>query len=100
MNVQERHIQKGIKAENAYREWEQKWETLEKRIGGFPTKRHYSLISGSDDNGTIVWEREWASLAAMEAAYDKMFADPEATSLLSSAPGIENGERVELYVVW
>ena len=51
MAIQERHVQKGVKEENAYREWEQKWEALEKRIGGFPAKRHYSLMSGSEDIG-------------------------------------------------
>ncbi len=99
MQYQERHIQKGIKEEHAYREWEQKWEAVEKRLGGFPTKRHYVLISGREDSGTMVWEREWASLAAMEAAYDRLFADPEAMSLLAAGASIESGERIELYEV-
>jgi hypothetical protein len=100
MAIQERHVQKGVKEENAYREWEQKWEAIEKRIGGFPTKRHYVLISGNEDSGTMVWEREWASLATMEAAYDKTEADPEAISLFATGASIESGERIELYEVW
>jgi hypothetical protein len=100
MACQERRVQKGVKEENAYREWEQKWEAVEKRLGGFPTKKHYSLISGSDDFGTMVWEREWDSLAAMEAAYDRLFADPEAKSLGSNAPSIYSGERIEYYWAW
>jgi hypothetical protein len=96
MAMLERRIQKGAK-EDEYREWEKKWEVVEKRLGGFPTKRHYFLISGSDDFGTIVWEREWDSLAASEAAYNKLFEDPEASSLGAAAGSIYRGERIEYY---
>ena len=99
MAIQERRVQKGVKEEKAYLEWEQKWETIEKRLGGFPTKRHYSLISGSDDSGTVVWEREWDNFAAMEAGYGKLWADPEAQRLGASAAGIYSGERIEYYAV-
>ena len=100
MAILERRIQKVSKPEAEYREWEKKWEAIEKRLGGFPTKKHYFLISGSDDSGTMVWEREWASMAATEAAYDKMFADPEAQALGDAAASMVGSERMEYYFVW
>ena len=57
MAILERHVQFKIKNESTYREWEKAWEDLEARLGGFPTKRHYSLISGAEAQGTMVWER-------------------------------------------
>src|SRR6185436_12113376 len=99
MAIQERRVQKGIKDEKAYQEWEQKWEAIEGRLGGFPTKKHYYLLSGSDDSGTMVWEREWESFAAMEAAYDRLFAAIENQNLGASASSIYAGERTEYYIV-
>jgi hypothetical protein len=97
--ILERRVQKGVKEEKAYQEWEQKWQAIEERLGGFPAKRHYYLLSGSDDSGTMVWEREWDSFAAMEAAYDRLFAVPEAQSLGASVASIYAGERTEYYIV-
>ena len=93
----ERRVQKGIKDHKAYEEWEQKWETIEQRLGGFPAKRHYGLISGREDFGTVVWERDWPTMAAMEAAYDKSNVDSEANSLGSTASSLYNSERIEYY---
>jgi hypothetical protein len=99
MAMLERRIQKDPK-QDEYREWEKKWEAIEKRLGGFPAKRHYVLVSGSDDSGTIVWEREWDSFAASEVAYDKLFEDSEAQRLASTAASIYGGERIEFYTTW
>ena len=100
MAILERHVQFKVKNEQTYREWEKSWEDLEARIGGFPAKRHYWLMSGAESQGTMVWEREWASLAAMEAAYDKMFNDAEAQRLSGSFSELYDGERVEVYFAW
>ena len=78
MAILERHIQvleKGTR--EAYMEWEKKWEAIETRLGGFPTKKHYRAVAGSYDMNTVVWEREWESFTVMEAAYTRLFADPE-----------------------
>ncbi len=99
MAILERRIQLKIKSENTYGEWEKTWEGVERRLGDFPPKRHYSLIAGSEDVGTMVWEREWESFAVLEAAYDTMFADSEAQRLGQSAHEIYDGERVEYYFV-
>ena len=99
MPILERRVQLRIKSENTYRDWEKTWEGVEGRLGGFPPKRHYFLIAGSDDSGTMVWEREWESFAVMEAAYDRLFADSEAEHLGQRAQEIYDGERIEYYSV-
>ncbi len=99
MAILERHVQLKVKNDQRYHEWEQTWEAVETRLGGFPSKRHYYLISGSDVMGTMVWEREWESFAVMEAAYEKMLTDEEAQRLGNSSNDLYEGERVEHYVV-
>lgn len=99
MALLERHIQK-IRAPNLIKEWEQSWIALEKKVGGFPDKRYYELISGTDPMGTKVWEREWENFAAMEAAYTKMFQQgPEANSLNARSSEFVTEERLEFYGV-
>lgn len=99
MAILERRVQHKIKNQNAYREWEKTWEGIESRLGGFPPKRHYFLIAGPEDVGTMVWEREWESFAVMDAAYERLFADSEGQSLGERASEIYDGERMELYAV-
>jgi hypothetical protein len=72
-------------------------EAVEMRLGGFPTKRHLHPIADGS-NTLIVWEREWDSFAAMEAAYEKSGGDPE-TQALGDVPSAVVDERIELYVV-
>ena len=55
---------------------------------GFPTGKRYRAMVGPDIN-TFVYEAEWESLAAMEAAYEKWGADPQ-----SQALGAEQGKIV------
>ena len=59
---------------------------------------------GAEDMGVYIWEREWESLATMEATYDKRRADPEsvktANTLFMEVLSIgEQGPR-ELYTLW
>jgi len=99
MAILERRVQFKVKDADTYRKWEKTWEDIERRLGGFPSKRHYFLIAGAENMGTIVWEREWESMAVMEAAYGTMFTDSEAQSLGSGASEIYEGERIEYYFV-
>ena len=99
MAILERRVQLKVKSEQRYREWEKTWAGVENRMGGFPPKRHYFLLSGSDLFGTVVWEREWESFAVMEAAYGRMFTDEEAQRLGETAGDHYEGERVEYYAV-
>ncbi len=83
-----------------------KWEELEaidKKFNivesalGFPAKRRYRSYVGGNDNNTLVIEREWSSLAAMEAAYEKAFASPEWQALGAETGGIITSNTHELY---
>jgi hypothetical protein len=99
MAILERRVQLKVRNEKEYQEWEAKWKQLETRLGGFPPKRHYYLIAGSEAMGTVVWERDWASFAVMEAAYDRMFQDAEAESLGAAATDTYESERIEYYFI-
>lgn len=82
-----------------------KWEALEaldKKYGavesrcGFPDKKRYRYFVGGDTN-TLIIERQWESWAAMEAAYEKVFADAEWQALGAEGIGIIESDRHELY---
>lgn len=75
---------------------DKKYNTVEGRYG-FPAKRRYRCLVGSDNSNTLIIEREWASLAAMEAAYEKLTADPEWRALGAEGFGIIESNRIELY---
>ena len=78
MAILERRVQALEKGKrDAYTEYEKKHEAIEIRLGGFPAKKHYGVISGSHSGNTVVWEREWESFTAMEAAYLRAIADPK-----------------------
>jgi len=81
-------------------EWlevEKKWDAIERRLGGFPAKRRYRAIFGSEDVNTFVWEREWESFPASEAAYGRMMDDPEAQKLGRDFALLVESKRGELY---
>jgi hypothetical protein len=99
MKLLERYVQQLKEGEwDAYMEWEKKWEAIEQRLGGFPTKKHYWAWSGPHNMGTVVWEREWESLSAMEAAYGKEDGDPDFEAM-SDIPSPVASQRIELYYV-
>ena len=89
----ERHIQKvrsGKWAELA--EIDPRYDAVEGRLG-FPAKKRYQ---GHDTN-TIVVERQWDSLAVMEAAYEKALADPEFQALGTELAAIVTSAQIEIY---
>ena len=98
MRVLERHTQTFEKGGWAtYVAKEKMHEAVEKRLGGFSTKRHFRPISNWN-NTVVVWEREWDSFAAMEAAYEKSGGDPE-TMALQDVPSAIVDDSVELFIV-
>jgi hypothetical protein len=56
---------------------EKTFDELEAKMGNVPPKRRYWAGYGSLPFGTMVWEREWESMAALEAYQAKTMADPE-----------------------
>jgi hypothetical protein len=93
---QEQHIRPG--------KWEelealdQKFNKIESR-NGFPAKRRLRCYIGGHPNNTLVIEREWESLAAMETAYMKIFMDPEWQALTAPFDAISESNQVEVYLV-
>ena len=76
---------------------DQKFNTVESRLG-FPTKRRFRCYIGGHHNNTLIIEREWESLAAMEATYMKIFADPEWQTLSGEFDTISESTQMELYL--
>jgi hypothetical protein len=72
------------------------YNAIEGRLG-FPPKRRLRCYIGGHITDTLVVERQWESLAAMEAAYDRAFADPEWQALGAEAVTIIVGNQYELY---
>jgi hypothetical protein len=86
-----------------------KWEELEeidKKINaveirvGFPPKKRYRHIIGGHDLNTLIIERQWDSLAAMEAAIEKIIAEPGHQALGEKLNSIIKSIQIELYQPW
>lgn len=76
---------------------DKKYAKVEGRYG-FPAKRRYRCVFGGDNSNTLIIERQWESLAAMEAAYEKAIADPEWEALGAEGTAIVESNRQELYI--
>ena len=55
---------------------EKKYNAIESCLVSLPKKRYQCLVGGHDTN-TIIIERQWESMAVMEATYEKIMADPQ-----------------------
>jgi hypothetical protein len=75
---------------------DKKYDAVESRLG-FPPKKRYRCYVGGHNTDTLVIERQWKSLAAMEATYEKAFADPEELALGAELALITKSNQVELY---
>jgi hypothetical protein len=79
-------------------ELDPKFNNVESRLG-FPPKRRYRCYIGGHTNNTLIIEREWESLAAMETAYMKVFMDPEWQALNAPFDSIAESNQTEIYLV-
>ena len=99
MKILERHVRKIHPSKwGEVEEVNKKFDAIEEKYG-FPPKRYYRCFSGTHDVFTSIMEREWESLAAMEAAGEKAFADPQWLALASEGGAIGEGPQIELYWV-
>jgi hypothetical protein len=79
-------------------------EAIEKRYAvveeglGFPAKKRYWSLTSPHSFNTLIIERQWPSMAAMEAAYEKGFASPEHQALSAEMGAIARSVRLELYM--
>lgn len=78
-------------------EIDKRYDAVESRLG-FPPKKRYRCIMGGHDTNTLIIERQWDSLAAMEAAYEKAFADPEHQALNEEVTSIIKSTQLEAYM--
>ena len=78
-------------------EIDKRFNDVESRLG-FPPKKRYQCIMGGHDMNTLIIERQWESLATMEATYDKAFADPEHQALVEETPSIIKSSQLEVYM--
>lgn len=75
---------------------DKKFDAIESRFG-FPPKKRYQCMAGSHDLNVLIVERQWESLAASEAAYEKAMAEAEYQQLLNEIGSIVKGTQRELY---
>lgn len=78
-------------------EIDKRYNAAESRLG-FPPKKRYQCLMGGHDTNTLIIERQWDSLAAMEAAYEKAFADPEHQALVEELTSIIKSTQWEVYM--
>lgn len=99
MNIIEREIQivrPGKWAE--LEEIDKKFNTVESRLG-FPAKRRYRSLVGGHTTDTLIIERQWESLAAAEAAYEKAITDAKHRELSAEVhSSIIESAQVEFYM--
>ena len=55
-------------------EIDKRYDEIEHRMG-FPLKKRYQCVIGSEDNNTLIIERQWDCLAVMESTYEKALAE-------------------------
>ena len=97
MIVVQRTIQQIYPGKNAeLAALDKRWDAIEQGLG-FPPKKRLWSISGGHDTNTLIIERQWESLAAMEGAYEKSFADPDIQALEAESDAIIKSSRIELY---
>lgn len=94
----ERHVQQIYPGKWAELEAiNKKYDVVESRLG-FPPKKRYQCYIGGHNLNTLIIERQWESMAVMEATYEKAFADPEYQALQAGTASIIESVQVELYV--
>ena len=78
---------------------EKQWVEIEQGLGGFPSKRHYQPLAGSEDSLKFIWEREWDSMSTMEQHYEKLATDESAAELGTKTKELVVSIRRELFSV-
>lgn len=97
MIVIERMVQKIYPGKYAeLRVLDERYDAIEKGLG-FPPKKRYWSISSVHDSNTLILERQWPSMAAMETAYEKSYASPDIQALQAEGHGIVKSSRIELF---
>lgn len=77
-------------------EIDKRFDEFEQRIG-FPAKKRYQCLIGGHDQNTLVIERQWECLAAMEETYEKALAQPEYQALGKEVASIVQSTQIEVF---
>ena len=77
---------------------EKKYNAIESRFG-FPAKKRYQCLVGGHDTNTIIIERQWESMAVMEATYEKIMADPQYQKLGSETIAAIESNQIEYFTL-
>lgn len=75
-----------------------RFAAVEARLG-YPPARRFSVSTGPSLVGTRVLEREWSSLAAMEACISMAQTDPEWQALVTEASSLNIRTHTEILQV-
>ncbi len=77
---------------------DKKYNAVEARLG-FPPKKRFQQLMGSNPLGTLIVERQWSGgLAALEATMEKALADPEYQALQQEGAPIIQSVLWEMYM--
>lgn len=77
-------------------EIDKRFNEVEQRVG-FPPKKRLQCVMGSLDQNTLIIERQWDSLAAMESTYEKVMTDPAWQSLGKEIASIVQSSQIEVF---
>lgn len=77
---------------------DKKYNDIEAKYG-FPPKKRYQALFGGQNGDTLIIEREWESLAKMEATYMPYLNDPELQKIQVEITQILDSSQSELYWV-
>jgi hypothetical protein len=98
--IMERCMQQVIGSFEAVESIEKEFDALEAKMGNVPAKRRYWAMYGSLPFTTMVWERDWESMAVLEAYNNKTMADPEWAPMFEKAGKVFGESHRELYFAW
>ena len=77
---------------------EKEFAALEAKMVNVPEKRRYFAYFGALPLGTMVWERDWESLAALEVYSQQTGEGPEWAALFQKAGHVFADTHFEIYM--
>ncbi len=76
---------------------EAQFEELERRNANFPRGRRYQPVASGEPNHSLIWEREFPSMAAVQEALKVIEADPTHTDLFSKQSRFFTNMRTDIF---
>ena len=76
---------------------EARFAEMERRRDDWPTGRRLEVHAGPDPTNALIWEAEFATLAELNAALERIEADPEHADLFAQQAPCITRARTEIY---